>query len=329
MIKRNQFMQNQKRQRNQLSQPSIFQSGYIEGAKLIGSDKFGEQGRYGEGIKVAIIDTGCDISHPDLKDRIIDVRNFTDDDKGAINNVTDYATHGTATASIIASSGKIIGVAPKCNLLILKALTRTGGKISWVIEAIKYATQQNVDIINMSLGCSQPNAEMYEAIKRAIAKDICVVCACGNNGDNNPNTNELNYPASFNECVSVGSVRYSKGTSRFSASNNEVDLVAFGEGYNGRGILTCYPNNLYKEQKGTSFSAPFVSGALALLKNWFRDEFKREPTESELYGQLIKRTMDLNLNKNIQGNGILYLSLEDITDKLVFNEKLIEEILNK
>ena len=313
----------------QTSKPSIFQSGYIEGAKLIGADKFGAQGRYGEGVKVAIIDTGCDISHPDLKDRIIDVRNFTDDDKGAINNVTDYVTHGTATASIIASSGKIIGVAPKCNLLILKALTRTGGKISWVIEAIKYATQQNVDIINMSLGCSQPNAEMYEAIKRAIAKDICVVCACGNNGDNNPNTNELNYPASFNECVSVGSVRYSKGTSRFSASNNEVDLVAFGEGYNGRGILTCYPNNLYKEQKGTSFSAPFVSGALALLKNWFRDEFKREPTESELYGQLIKRTMDLNLNKNIQGNGILYLSLEDITDKLVFNEKLIEEILNK
>lgn len=311
----------------QTSKPSIFQSGYIEGAKLIGADKFGAQGRYGEGIKVAIIDTGCDISHPDLKDRIIDVRNFTDDDKGAINNVTDYVTHGTATASIIASSGKIIGVAPKCNLLILKALTRTGGKISWVIEAIKYATQQNVDIINMSLGCPQPNAEMYEAIKRAIAKDICVVCACGNNGDNNPNTNEINYPASFNECVSVGSVRYSKGTSRFSASNNEVDLVAFGEGYNGRGILTCYPNNLYKEQKGTSFSAPFVSGALALLKNWFRDEFKREPTESELYAQLIKRTMDLNLNKNIQGNGILCLSLEDITDKLVFNEKLINEIL--
>ena len=191
----------------QTSKPSIFQSGYIEGAKLIGADKFGVQGRYGEGIKVAVIDTGCDISHPDLKDRIIDVRNFTDDDKGAINNVTDYATHGTATASIIASSGKIIGVAPKCNLLILKALTRTGGKISWVTEAIKYATQQNVDIINMSLGCPKPNAEMYEAIKRAIDRNIIVVAACGNNGDNNPNTNELNYPASFNECVSVGSVR--------------------------------------------------------------------------------------------------------------------------
>ena len=293
----------------QTSKPSIFQSGYIEGAKLIGADKFGAQGRYGEGVTIAVIDTGCDISHPDLKDRIIDVRNFTDDDKGAINNVTDYATHGTATASVIASSGKIIGVAPKCNLLILKALTRTGGKMSWVIEAIKYATQQNVDIINMSLGCPQPNAEMYEAIKRAIAKDICVVCACGNNSDNNVNTDELNYPAGYNECISVGSISYSRKYSRFSSSNKEVDLATFGEGLNGRGILTCCPDGLYKEQKGTSFSAPFVSGSLALLKNWFIDEFRRDCTQEELYAQLIKRTYDIGVDRRVVGNGALYLPL--------------------
>ena len=311
----------------QTNKPSIFQSGYIEGCKLIGADKFGEKGRYGEGVKVAVIDTGCDISHPDLKDRIIDVRNFTDDDKGAINNVTDYVGHGTHCCGIIGANGKITGVAPKVSLVVLKALTRTGGKVAWVTEAIKYAISQNVDIISMSLGTSQSSPEMYEAIKRAIDKNIIVVVASGNNGDNNPNTNELNYPASFNECVSVGSVKYSKASSRFSASNNEVDLCAFGEGYNGRGVLSTYPNNLYKEMKGTSMACPFISGALALIKNWFRDEFKREPTESELYAQLIKRTMDLNLSKNVQGNGILYLPLEDITDKLVFNEKLINEIL--
>ena len=315
----------------QASTPSIFQSGYIEGAKLIGADVFGEKGKYGEGIKVAIIDTGCDVEHPNLKDRIINVRNFTTDDKGAINNVTDYVGHGTHVAGIIGASDigekGIIGVAPKCDLMILKALTRSGGKNSWVIEAIKYAVRHNVDIINMSLGSEQPSPEMYEAIKRAIDKGICVVVASGNNGDNNSNTNELNYPASYNECISVGSVKYSKSNSRFSASNNEVDLVAFGEGYNSRGILSCYPNGLYQELKGTSMATPFISGALALLKNWFRDEFRREPTESELYAQLIKRTMDLKLDKNIQGNGILYLSLEDITDKLVFNENLINEIL--
>ena len=317
----------------QASTPSIFQSGYIEGAKLIGADKFGEKGKYGEGIKVAIIDTGCDVEHPNLKDRIINVRNFTTDDKGSINNVTDYVGHGTHVAGIIGASDigekGIIGVAPKCDLMILKALTRSGGKNSWVIEAIKYAVRHNVDIINMSLGSEQPSPEMYEAIKRAIDKGICVVVASGNNGDNISNTNELNYPASYNECISVGSVKYSKSNSRFSASNNEVDLVAFGEGYNSRGILSCYPNGLYQELKGTSMATPFISGALALLKNWFRDEFRREPTESELYAQLIKRTMDLKLDKNIQGNGILYLPIEDITDRLVFNKALMDEILNK
>ena len=291
------------------SQPSIFQSGYIEGAKIIGADKFGERGRYGEGVTIAVIDTGTDINHPDLKDRIVGVKNFTSDDKYNQGNVTDYAGHGTSVAGIIASSGKITGVAPKCNLLILKALTRSGGKTVWVIDAINYAISQGVDIISMSLGSSNKDDNMYMAIKKAVNKNIMVVCACGNNGDNNINTDELNYPASYNDCISVGSISYSRKYSRFSASNKEVDLATFGEGLNGRGVLSTYPNGLYKENKGTSFSAPFVSGALALLKNWFRDEFKREPSESEMYSQLIKRTYDIGIDRRVVGNGALYLPL--------------------
>ena len=291
------------------SQPSIFQSGYIEGAKIIGADKFGERGRYGEGVTIAIIDTGADINHSDLKDRIVGVKNFTSDDKYDKDNVVDYVGHGTSVAGIIASSGKITGVAHKCNLLILKALTRSGGKTVWVTDAINYAISQGVDIINMSLGSINRDDNMYMAIKKAVNKNIMVVCACGNNGDNNINTDELNYPASYNECISVGSISYSRKYSRFSASNKEVDLATFGEGLNGRGVLSTYPNGLYKENKGTSFSAPFVSGALALLKNWFRDEFKREPSESEMYSQLIKRTYDIGIDRRVVGNGALYLPL--------------------
>ena len=291
------------------SQPSIFQGGYIEGAKIIGADKFGERGRYGEGVTVAVIDTGADVNHSDLKDRIVGVKNFTSDDKYNQGNVTDYVGHGTSVAGIIASSGKITGVAPKCNLFILKALTRGGGKTVWVTDAINYAISQGVDIINMSLGSTNRDDNMYMAIKKAVNKNIMVVCACGNNGDNNINTDELNYPAGYNECISVGSISYSRKYSRFSASNKEVDLATFGEGLNGRGVLSTYPNGLYKENKGTSFSAPFVSGALALLKNWFRDEFKREPSESEMYSQLIKRTYDIGIDRRVVGNGALYLPL--------------------
>ena len=314
-----------------ISQPSIFKSGLIEGAKLIGADKFQERGKYGEGIVIACIDSGCDINHPNLKDRIVGYKNFTDDDKYDPNNVTDYLGHGTHTAGIIGASDigdkGIIGVAPKCGILVLKALSTRGGKTAWVTEAIKYAIEQNVDIISMSLGSPRGDVDMRKAIQKAISKGIPVVVACGNNGDNKATTVEINYPAGFNECISVGSVSYSKSKSRFSASNNEVDLVCFGEGYNSRGVLSTFPKGLYKEMKGSSMACPFVSGALALLKNWFITEFGRKPTESELYAQLIKCTMDMNLPKMVQGNGVLYLAIEDITDKLIFNEKLINEIL--
>ena len=315
----------------QSSKASIFQSGYVEGCKLIGADKFGEKGRYGEGVTIAVIDTGIDKNHPNLKDRIVDCRNFTDENNGRVDLVDDYVGHGTHTAGIIGASdigdNGIIGVAPKCNLMILKALGKRGGKIEWIVNAINYAVEKKVDIINMSLGCTCDNESLKRAVKRAVDKGISCVAACGNNGDNNANTDELNYPSYYNECISVGSVRYSKSKSKFSASNKEIDLVCFGEGFNNRGVLSCYPGGLYQEQKGSSMACPFVSGALALLKNWFKMEFKREPNEAEMYAQLIKRTMDLNLDKNIQGNGVLYLPLEDITDKLVFNEELIQNIL--
>ena len=79
------------------SQPSIFQSGYIEGAKIIGADKFGERGRYGEGVTIAVIDTGTDINHPDLKDRIVGVKNFTSDDKYNQGNIRRKWTNPVCT----------------------------------------------------------------------------------------------------------------------------------------------------------------------------------------------------------------------------------------
>ena len=94
----------------QSSKASIFQSGYIEGAKLIGADKFGALGKYGEGVTIAVIDTGCDINHPNLKDRIIDCRNFTDENNGRVDLVDDYVGHGTHTAGIIGASD--IGATP-------------------------------------------------------------------------------------------------------------------------------------------------------------------------------------------------------------------------
>ena len=283
-----------------------------DGVSIIGAPNFWEAGLKGAGIVVAIIDTGCDTSHPDIKDRIIDTVNFTNENARNKKDVTDLDGHGTHVAGIIAASGNdkgIIGVAPEADLIILKALTSKGGSYSWIMQAINYAIAKKVDIISMSLGGKYDYKPLHNVIKKAVANNILVVAASGNDGDGIGSTLEINYPAAYNECISVGSITTDKDDSRFSASNNQVDLVAPGQGKNGRGIVSLAPGNKYVELIGTSMATPHVAGALALIKNWAVKEFGRELTESELYAQLIKKTESLGFSKTIEGNGIVNLNL--------------------
>lgn len=283
-----------------------------DGVKSIFAPNFWKKGNRGKGIKIAIIDTGCDINHKDIKDRIVDTRNFTNENRADKKDVTDYDGHGTHVAGIIAASGNnggIVGVAPKAELFILKALTEKGGTYNWIIKAINYAIEKKVDIINMSFGGKYDSQQLHYAIKRAIANNILVVAAAGNDGDGEEITNEINYPAAYNEVISVGSIKYNNDESRFSSSNDEVDLVAPGQGINGRGIISLAPKNKYMELIGTSMAAPHVTGALALIKNWAKEYFNRELTEEELYAQLIKKTKSLGYSPKIEGNGVLDLSI--------------------
>lgn len=129
--------------------------------------------------------------------------------------------------------------------------------------------------------------------------------------------------------ISVGSVKYSKNGSKFSASNKEIDVVGFGEGFNNRGILSTIPNGLYQEIKGTSMATPQISGLLALLKVKYTKKFGRSLTETEIYSQLIRICVDLGIDTRLQGNGLPYCKVNNIIDKIKFNEDLINKILNE
>lgn len=300
-----------------------------DGVKIIGAPEFWKKGREGENITIAVIDTGCDIYHPNLKERIIGVKNFTNEDGGAENIVTDYIGHGTHVAGIIAASdigNGMVGVAPKANLLILKALGKKGGTYISVIEAINYAVQKGVNIISMSLGGKIDDENLHKAIINAKNKNILVVCAAGNDGDNNSKSIEKNYPAMYNEVISVGSINTNKESSRFSASNNEVDLVAPGQGLGNSGILSTVPAGKFAEMQGTSMATPHVAGALALIINWAEDEFGRKLTEPEIYSQLIKKTISLGYNKNIEGNGMLFLGTDEIMTSILRNNDLFNKL---
>ncbi|MEG0180897.1 MAG: S8 family peptidase [Peptostreptococcaceae bacterium] len=275
------------------------------GAKMIKADKLWSKSSGGKDVTVAIIDTGCDVNHSALKDNIFHTRNFTKDNNSNKDLVNDYVGHGTHVAGIVLS------VAPSCNLMILKALDRNGeGEYKWIINALNYAINQKVDVVSMSLGGYLDDENLHKSIRKAVNNNILVVCAAGNDGDNSGLTNEFSYPASYSEVISVGAVDDKAKPAYFSNSNNLVDVMAPGVG-----ILSTFKDNSYAVLDGTSMAAPHVSGALALIKNYSSTEFKRSLSEPEIYAQLIKFTIDLNYDRNMQGNGLVFLERPKLPKK--------------
>ncbi|MGE9753548.1 serine protease Isp [Bacillus inaquosorum] len=282
-----------------------------EGIKVIKAPEMWAKGVKGKDVKIAVLDTGCDASHPDLKSQIIGGKNFTDDDGGKEDSISDYNGHGTHVAGTIAandSSGGIAGVAPEASLLIVKVLggENGSGQYEWIINGINYAVEQKVDIISMSLGGPSDVPELEEAVKNAVKNGVLVVCAAGNEGDGDERTEELSYPAAYNDVIAVGSVSVARESSEFSNTNKEIDLVAPGEN-----ILSTLPNKKYGKLTGTSMAAPHVSGALALIKSFEEESFQRDLTEPEVYAQLVRRTLPLDIAKTLAGNGFLYLTAPD------------------
>jgi len=280
-----------------------------DGIRLMKAPELWEQSKGGKGVVVAILDTGCQIDHPDLKDRIIGGRNFTTDDNGDPDIFGDNNGHGTHVAGTIAAAENgqgVVGMAPQVDLLILKVLDSSGsGGYQNLIEAIDYALQwrgpegQKVRIISMSLGGEEDDTSLYDAIVRAIRSGVLVVCAAGNTGQI-----ERQFPGGYNEVVGVGAVDLNKKLAPFSTMNKEIDVVAPGVG-----IVSTYPTNRYAVLSGTSMATPHIAGAAALIINQCEKDFERTLTETEIYAQLCKRTAALGYKKIKEGNGFLDLTV--------------------
>ena len=157
----------------------------------------------------------------------------------------------------------------------------------------------------MSLGLSENSPKLEKVIKEAVNSNILVVCAAGNEGDGDADSFEYSYPAAYPDVISVGAVDKKGVPAKFSNSNTAIDVVAPGVD-----ILSTYPNNRFAVLSGTSMAAPHVTGSLALLKNWSKNEFQRNLTQEEFYAQFIKHTRVLEYPRTVQGNGLVYLKDE-------------------
>lgn len=216
----------------------------------------------GEGVTVAVIDTGCDLYHEDLKNNLIQGRNFVDPGSDPM----DGNGHGTHVSSTIAAENNrtgMVGVAPKTKIMPIKALNNGGhGDINLIIDAIIWAADQSVDFITMSLGSPQGTEKLHKAIKYAsISKGIGVFCAAGNAGKDSG----IMYPAKYNEVVSIGAIDSNLNRTDFTCSGEELDFLA-----PGHEILGAVPGNGYAIMSGTSMSNPYAVGCASLLLSWMR-----------------------------------------------------------
>lgn len=270
------------------------------GIEQLKAPEIWEQGEKGEGIVIAILDTGIDLGHPDLRDKIAGGVNCVD--KGA--TVDDDNGHGTHVAGIIS------GVAPEAKLLICKVLDGEGsGSYHSIIQGIKYAAQwrgskgERVRVINMSLGGSYNDPKMYKAILEAAAEGILITVASGNEGDANPETFEYGYPALYQECITVAACDENMKLAGFSNEHLQVDIIAAGVN-----VKSTYPKSQYAVLSGTSMATPHIAGALALVIKIGEKQFRRSMEQSEIYALLVKCCCSLGYQKSSEGNGIPELS---------------------
>ncbi|MFD3533634.1 S8 family serine peptidase [Streptomyces sp. NPDC058664] len=239
----------------------------------------------GTGTKVAVLDTGADTRHPDLKGRIVASENFTDSDTSE-----DRGGHGTHTLSTVggsgaASGGKKKGVAPGAQLLNGKVLNDSGsGATSWIIAGMEWAVAQGADVVSMSLGnpsetdCDDPMSAAAEQL--AQSEGTLFVVAAGNSG---PSLNSVSSPGCAPGVLTVGATDRDDSTAYFSSRGpvaNEAhtlkpEIAAPGVGISaaaagGRGLYA------YQAMSGTSMATPHVAGAAAILKQRHPDWTARQ-----------------------------------------------------
>jgi subtilisin len=268
------------------------------GIDRVDADVVHEAGATGEGVDVAIVDGGIDPSHPDLQGNLADPdvdenhRAWADCSGGDCEYPwADDGDHGTHVAGTVAAAdddGGVVGVAPEATLHALKVCSSAGRcRTSDIVEAIKYAADQEWDVVNLSLGAPTPSDAIRAAGEYAFEEGVVLVAAAGNT-----NGGAVGYPAAYPEFIGVSATTIDDGLADFSSTGEEVDVAAPGEDVcsgvvGGHGVFS-----------GTSMASPHVAGAAAQL-------VANGHSATEVRAALTDSAEDLDLDETEQGAGLL------------------------
>ncbi len=243
-------------------------------------------------VVIAVIDSGADLDHPDLKPNLVQGYNVISQGATPPQDDNGHGTHASGIAAAAADNREgVAGTCPRCKLMPVKALDAEGaGNAFDVAIGIVWAVDHGAQVINMSLGGPQSDPTLERAVRYAFSRNVPVIVAAGNE-----TTSELRYPAAIAGVISVGAVDNNRQLASFSNFGSWVTLVAPGvqilstmptksvfmtenEGYNTR----------YDFMDGTSMAAPIVAGLVGLMRS-------RHPnlTPAQIKSRLEGTTIDL------------------------------------
>ena len=243
-------------------------------------------------VNVAVVDTGGDLSHPDLVNNI----------KGGYNAINPHKTpeddngHGSHLSGIIAAANNtigVIGVSPNVNLYEVKVLNQdNAGNLSDMLDGMQWCIDNHMQVVNMSFGSTTYIQSMADAVSAMHAAGIVMVAAAGNNGGSG---GAMLYPAKNPLTIAVSSVDINGNFSTSSSYGPEVDLTAPGVN-----IYSTYLNDSYTYKSGTSMATPHVTAAAALVLSVFPNL-----TPDEVKAKLQSTAEDLGLPSDEEGAGLV------------------------
>ncbi|WP_081738071.1 S8 family peptidase [Arthrobacter sp. H41] len=223
----------------------------------------------GAGVKVAVIDTGIDRSHPDLVENIAGGVNYVKGrggpgklpDPNAWNDDNGHGTHVAGTIAAPDNTIGVVGVAPEADLYGVKVLDGSGyGYASDVALGIEWSINNGMQVINLSLAEETDVPALRDAVEVADGAGIVVVAAAANSGDSDPSTNNVLWPAKYDSVIAVSATDINDSVAGFSSDGAEVESAAPGVN-----VLSTTRGGGYGTMSGTSMATPHVSGVVASM----------------------------------------------------------------
>jgi subtilisin family serine protease len=242
-------------------------------------------------VQVAVVDTGIDYDHPDLAPNVQWGVNTVGSEPSttgveAADDDNGHGTHIAGTIGALDNDFGVVGVAPKTNLYAVKALDSEGvGSISDFVQGLDRAvkgpdgtigTADDPDVVSMSLGVENDSRAIREVIDAA-TEYTTLVAAVGNVGDNDSETDEVQYPAKYDDVIAVAATNSANETTSWSSDGSAVEIAAPGVD-----IRSTYVNDTYAGASGTSMATPHVAGALALAIGNDLADGNRSLTDTEI-----------------------------------------------